>query len=138
MRNLVGFCFLIGFCFVARPVEDAATQSSVAETQKLMTSKSEREAHIATDTEAKKADEMAKKAMGGDDAKTDELYGIAASLLPWIMKESEGDPAKANALLLEATKDPKTFLQRLPASERAKIDDLAEKMEKDKKKKATP
>lgn len=123
---------------MARPVEDAATLSAVADTQKLMTSKSDREAHIANDAQAKKADNAAKKAMGGDAEKTDELYGIAASLLPWIMKESEGDPTKANTLLMEAAKDPKKFLQRIPASERAKIDALAEKMEKDKGKKSNP
>lgn len=130
MRNLLSFVFVLGFCFLARPLEDST--SAILETQKLMTDKAEREKVIATDSKAKGADILAKDAMGGDPQKTEELYGIAASLLPWIMQESEGDPNKANALLLEATKNPKALLDRIPASEKSKIKDLAEKMEKKK------
>lgn len=128
MKNLFGFLAFLGFGLIAPSQQiDSATDEAVAETQALMKNSSQRTQILNQDQQAKKSDDFAKQ-VAGTPENTEIMYGVAADLLPWIMKEANGDPAVATALMQEALKDPKKFLERLPATERSKIKDLAEKV----------
>ncbi|WP_340124324.1 hypothetical protein [Methylobacter svalbardensis] len=69
------------------------------------------------------ADQKALEAVGGN-AKQ-ELYNIAADVLPILIQQTEGDPKKMEAMMLKAQTDPESFLNSLPPDMQAKIKNVA-------------
>lgn len=107
-------------------------QEALAETQKVLRSPSERQDVISRDQKAGQADQLASQAVGGDPALKNDVYDLSADILNHVMKTSGGDPAKAQALLMKAMKDPKKFMDSLPAAEQNKVREIANSVEKKK------
>jgi len=73
----------------------------------------------------KAAHQQALKAVAGDAAKQQALYDLSADILPILVQQSGGDPAKMQAIIMKAQSDPAGFLESLPADIRAKIQTLS-------------
>ena len=73
----------------------------------------------------KTAQQQALKAVAGDPAKQQALYDLSADILPVLVQQSGGDPAKMQAILMKAQTDPAGFLASLPADIRGKIQTLS-------------
>jgi hypothetical protein len=73
----------------------------------------------------KAANEQALKAVAGDAVKQQALYALSADILPILVQQSGGDPAKMQAIIMKAQNDPAAFLNSLPADIRAKIQTLS-------------
>lgn len=100
--------------------------------QQVLRSPSERQDVISRDQKAQQADQFATQAVGNDPALKNEMYNLSADVLNHVMKMSQGDPAKAQELLMNAMKDPKKFMNSLPAAEQDKIRGIANSVEKKK------
>lgn len=85
----------------------------------------------AAKTEAgKAADKKALEAVAGNLAAQQELYNISADIMPILVQQSGGDPAKMQALMQKAQADPEGFYKSLPADIQAKIKATATAVEK--------
>ena len=107
-------------------------QNAMNEAQKVLRSSSERQDVISKDQKAQQADQFASQAVGGDPALKNDVYNLSADILNHVMKVSGGDPAKAQTLLMKALKDPKQFMNSLPAAEQDKVREIANSVEKKK------
>ena len=107
-------------------------KNALIETQKVLRSSSERQDVISRDQKAQQADQFASQAVGGDPALKNDVYNLSADILNHVMKVSGGDPAKAQTLLMKALKDPKQFMNSLPAAEQDKVREIANSVEKKK------
>ena len=105
---------------------------ALSQAQKVLRSPSDRQEVISRDKKAQQADQIASEAVGHDPALKNEMYDLSADVLNHVMKMSDGDPAKAQELLMNAMKDPKKFMNSLPAADQAKIRDIANSVEKKK------
>ena len=130
------FILLIAFTVFSQNSFSQVDQSALTEAQKVLRSSSQRQDIISKDKKAQDADQFASEVVGGDPALKNEMYGVSADVLNHVMQASDGDPAKAQELLLKAMKDPKQFLQSLPAAEQEKIRQIANSAER--KKNAKP
>ena len=129
MKSSILFLFLV----LLSPISHAQIdQEALIETQKVLRSPSERQEVISRDQKAQQADQFASQAVGGDPALKNDVYNLSADILNHVMKVSGGDPAKAQALLLKAMKDPKQFMNSLPAAEQDKVREIANSVEKKK------
>ncbi len=107
-------------------------QNALNEAQQVLRSPSERQDVISRDHKAGQADQFASQAVGGDPVLKNDVYNLSADILNHVMKASNGDPAKAQELLLKAMKDPKQFMNSLPAAEQDKVREIANSVEKKK------
>ena len=73
----------------------------------------------------KAAHQQAAKAVAGDAAKQQALYDLSADILPILLQQSGGDPAKMQTILMKAQNDPAGFLESLPVDIRNKIQTLS-------------
>lgn len=105
-------------------LEDELYNNALQQTQNLLKNSEARKGAINTEP-AKAADKTAEITALGDPAAKNEVYNIAADLMPWLVEQSQGDPLKMMQLIQEAQKNPQAFLQRMPASERQKIKNLS-------------
>ncbi len=99
-----------------------------AESQRALKDPNERKNYLNT-SNAQQANANVEALTKGNSEHKEDVYNLAAEILPWLMEESKGDPVKAQALLNESQTNPKAFYQRLPAAQRERIKALAEKME---------
>ncbi len=107
-------------------------QNALNQAQQVLRSPSERQDVISRDQKAQQADQFATQAVGNDPALKNEMYNLSADVLNHVMKMSQGDPAKAQELLMNAMKDPKKFMNSLPAAEQDKVREIANSVEKKK------
>ena len=129
MKN---FIFLIAIAAFSQNSFSQVDQSALLESQKILRSSSERQEIISKDQKAQQADQFASQVVGGDPALKNDMYDVSADILNYVMQSSDGDPAKAQELLLKAMKDPKQFLKSLPAAEQEKIRNIANSVDKKK------
>ncbi len=108
--------------------DDQAYQEALSKTQNLLRNSKERQGALDT-KEAKSADNVAEITALGDPAAKDQVYNIAADLMPWLVAQTEGDPKKMMEIIAEAQKNPQAFLQKLPEAERKKIGNLTRHIE---------
>jgi len=78
----------------------------------------------------KAADQRALGAVGGNASIKQELYNIAADVMPILVKQTGEDPAKMQAILLKAQADPVNFLNSLPPEIQVKIKNASNAVEK--------
>ena len=129
MKSSILFLFLITFSPITySQVNDEA----LSEAQKVLRSPTQRQEVISRDKKAQQADQIASEAVGNDPALKNEMYDLSADVLNHVMRMSGGDPAKAQELLMNAMKDPKKFMNSLPAADQAKVRDIANSVEKKK------
>lgn len=129
MKSSILFLLLITF---SQPSFSQLDQNALNEAQQVLRSPGERQEVISRDKKAQQADQLATQAVGGDPALKNEMYNVSADILNHVMKASGGDPEKAQALLMKAMKDPKQFMNSLPAAEQDKIREIANSVEKKK------
>lgn len=119
------FVFFIVFTSFQLLHADPASDEAIRQTQSLLTDRSQRNDIIAKDAKAKSVDDNVNSLMGGN---SESLYQSSASdFLPYILKLADGDPAKAQAILQEASQNPQKFLESLPSDLKGKVGDLADK-----------
>lgn len=122
--------FLLAGMFV-QTVYAAETGSALEQTQDCLKNKT----CEAAKTEAGKvADKKALEAVAGNVSAQQELYNISAEIMPILVQQSGGDPAKMQALMQKAQTDPEAFYKSLPADIQAKIKATASAVEKAKAK----
>jgi hypothetical protein len=78
----------------------------------------------------KAADQRALGAVGGNASINQELYDIAADVMPILVQQAGEDPTKMQAILLKAQADPVSFLNSLPPGIQEKIKNAADAVEK--------
>ena len=78
----------------------------------------------------KSADQRVLGAVGGNAGIKQELYNIAADVMPILVQQAGEDPAKMQAILLKAQDDPVSFLNSLPREIQVKIKNAANAVEK--------
>jgi hypothetical protein len=67
------------------------------------------------------ADQKALEAVGGSAAGKQELYNISADIMPFLVTQTNGDPAKMAEIVQKAQSNPEAFFNALPADIQAKI-----------------
>ena len=102
--------------------------ASLAQVQALLNDPALRQQALIT-PEARSADRNAEITALGQAGKKQEIYSIAAELMPWLIQETNGDMTKINTLMLEYQKNPQAFYNRIPAAQREKIKSLAGQIE---------
>lgn len=102
---------------------------ALKETQKVMTSESERQKLIQVDPKAKAADDAVVKAVGSG-SERDELYRMAADYMKTLSEKSNGDTEAMKRELMKASQDPATFLKNLPPDMQIRIREIASTVEK--------
>lgn len=119
--------------FTALPISLSANDpdlDAMIQTQNLMRNANDRQKALNTE-EARAADRNAGITALGNTANKDEIYSIAADLMPWLLEQSQGDPAKMAQLMQQFQQNPRAFFDRVPASQRARISALADRIERD-------
>lgn len=110
-----------------------AQQTPLSQTQSVLKNPNERQQVIQQEGErARRADEFAGQAVGGDAQKKEQLYGLSSDVMTVIDQQSGGDPNKMNELLQKAQKNPKAFYDSLPPEIKKQIKGLADDIESSK------
>jgi hypothetical protein len=78
----------------------------------------------------KMVDQKALGAVGGNASNKQELYNIAADILPILVQQAGEDPRKMQAILLKAQTDPVNFLNSLPPEILEKIKNIDNAVDK--------
>ena len=76
------------------------------------------------------ANQKALEAVGGNARDMQELYNISADVMAILEQQAGGDPAKMQALMLNAQTDPESFLNSLSPEIQAKIKNVSNAVEK--------
>lgn len=110
--------------------DEALVGEAVKDTEDLLRNSERRNEVIKADPKAKSANDKVKAVTGGDDISTQKIYSISADILPYLMKEAQNNPDKAEELLKNAQRNPAAFLNSLPADIRNKIQDVSAEIER--------
>ena len=113
-------------------------ESALIETQNFLRNSEQVKNETLKNPNAKKADQIAEITSLGKKEFKQDIYNISADLLPWLVEQTNGDPDKMNALIMEAQKNPEAFYARIPASQKAQIKSLSEAIESNRTKKKKP
>ena len=117
---------------LVQTVDAADANSALQQTQDCLRN---RNCDAAKTDAGKAADQKVLEAVGGDAAAQQELYNISAEIMPILVQQSGGDPAKMQDLMQKAQTNPEGFYKSLPPELQAKIKATASAVEKAKAKK---
>lgn len=123
------FAFL-AFISFSKSYADEVTGDALQQTQDCLRAGN---CETMNTNQGKAADQKALEAVGGDQAKKQELYNISADIMPWLTEQSKGDPGKMQEILLKAQTDPEGFYNSLPADVKSKISSTASSVEASRK-----
>jgi hypothetical protein len=112
---------------------DPHVQYGVQETQKLLVSPEKRK-EIFGDPKANKANQDLQKLTGGDVVIDQEIWELAAELVPMLAQDGNGDPAQMLKLLDDMKRNPTSLAGKFTPEQRAKLKAIAEKIQKSKAK----
>ncbi len=107
-------------------------QMAAYQTQQLLNNPILRQAAINTD-QARKADQTVSITSLGDKNVSNDIYGIAGDLVPWLAEVGQGDSSAMQNVLLNAQSSSEgltKFIESLPAAQREKIRAVAGQIEK--------
>jgi hypothetical protein len=107
---------------------DAASKKAQQQTQDLLKNRDEREKTSKSDPKAQKAIQDVKNLTGGDQKSEDDIYSLAADLMPVLVEKSNGDPNKMMKILEDAQKDPEAFAKSWTPEQRRKLQQISEKL----------
>lgn len=113
------------------PALDPADEAALKETQALLNSPAQMEKLGATEADAGKALEQVKKMTNNDPKKAAELNAISSAIFEDMVKSSNGDSAGIEEKLQQALKDPKAFMNSLPADQQQRLRGLASEIDKE-------
>ena len=125
MKNF--FLFSLVFCSSYAIADEVA--EALRDTQSLLRDASRVQEVAGKTPEGRKADQDASVVTLGKPEHKQELFNISADLMGWITEAAKGDPDKMQQLMQDAIDSPRSFLEKMPASERAKVKGLSEKIE---------
>lgn len=120
-NNLWAWLLIAGFSW-QNASADEASETALQQTQDCLRGQNCESAATAAGTEA---DRKALETVGGNPAEKQELYNIAASIMPILVQESGGDPQKMQAILEKAKADPEGFINSMPESVKKQIKNTA-------------
>jgi hypothetical protein len=118
-------------CFSAD--DDTIMLKAIDDTKNMMKNPSQRKEMLSTPS-ASSANSKVEQLVGAENM--NDIYSVSADILPIILKEANGDPAKALQILQQSQRNPAEFLKNLPASEQNKVKAIADKIESDQRAKA--
>lgn len=126
-------CFVILFLAqvvsAQAPEENAVDKEALTKAQEVLRKSSLRKEALDT-PEAKSADGQVKSVTQGNDALHNQLYGLSADLLPFVIELSKEDPGFLNSLMENPNADVvKKFYEKMPADKRDRVRALAQKIE---------
>ena len=125
--------FLVGMSFQQVSAED--DMAALLKTQECLRNQN---CDSANTNEGKSAEQQALDATAGNTNQSQELNNISADIMPFLLQQSAGDPAKMQALMLKAQTDPESFLNSLPPELQAKIQKVASDIEKNRTPRNSP
>lgn len=99
---------------------DAASESALGDTQKLLTSPDARNSAIAKDPKAVQADQNL-KALGLSPESQEKAYRLSSELLEKFVKKTGGDPSKLNSTTQELLRNPSSLEKELSPAQREVI-----------------
>lgn len=103
-------------------------QAIVGEAQQSLVDPQKRQEALNT-PEARSADRQVEITALGDNSKKQEMYSLAAALLPWLAQQAAGDPNKMAEIMQKFQSDPQSFFNSIPEEQRNKIRALASEIE---------
>ncbi|AGH95807.1 hypothetical protein [Pseudobdellovibrio exovorus] len=112
-------------------------QAIVAEAQQSLVDPQKRQEALNT-PEARSADRQVEITALGDNSKKQEMYSLAAALLPWLAQQAAGDPNKMAEIMQKFQSDPQSFFNSIPEEQRNKIRALASEIEAQQKSNKAP
>ncbi len=118
---------------LAQKTLDQHVQHGVQETQKLLVNPEQRK-EIFGDPKANKANQDLQKLTGGDMVIDQEIWELAAELVPMLAQDGNGDPAQMIKLLDDMKRNPTSLAGKFTPEQRAKLKAIAEKIQKSKAK----
>jgi hypothetical protein len=131
--KLWGTLFLVGISLQQVYAEDDMT--ALLKTQECLRNQN---CESANTNEGISAEQKALDAASGNTSQSQELHNISADIMPFLLQQSAGDPAKMQALMLKAQTDPESFLNSLPREIQAKIQKVASDIEKNRTPRKSP
>ena len=123
--NLFVSLFIVGMSFQNVNADDIS--SALQKTQDCLRNQNCDPAKTGV---GKAADQRALGAVGGNASIKQELYNIAADVMPILVQQAGDDPTKMQAILLKAQVDPVSFLNSLPPEIQEKIKNAQNALEK--------
>jgi hypothetical protein len=123
--NLTVSLLVVGMCFQNVYADD--TSSALQKTQECLRNQN---CDPAKSDAGKVADQKALEAVNGNASNKQELYNIAADVMPILVQQAGEDPTKMQTILLKAQTDPESFLNSLPPEIQAKIKNVANAINK--------
>jgi len=123
-------CLLAAGLFAQPVYADEAMDSALQQTQDCL--RQQNCASANTDA-GKAAEQKALEAVGGNADDMQKLYDISADIMPILLQQADGDPAKMQAILQKAQTDPEAFLNSLAPELQTKIKNAAATVEKNRK-----
>lgn len=121
--------FIISLVFYFSYVNAEDVGEALTDTQSLLRDSGRMQGEAVKTPEGRKADQDASVVTLGKPELKQELLNISADLMGWITEAAKGDPEKMQQLMQDAIASPKSFFEKMPAGERAKIKGLSEKIE---------
>ena len=110
---------------------DKDQEEGLKQTKEMLRDPSKRQDAIKGDPKATEMDQKVDALAGGSGTKGD-MYELAAQLMDKIAAETNGDPQKMQALILEAQKNPEAFYKKyFSAEQKAKVRGIATKIKAD-------
>lgn len=121
------------FKFVAILLASLATQLAYADNEALQDTQAclRNKSCDSMKTDAgKAAAQKVLQAVNGSSVQEQALYNISADIMPFLVRQTGGDPVKMQALMQQAETNPEAFLKSLPPELQAKIIEAAMMVEK--------
>lgn len=132
MKTLMLIAGVIGFSLstsAAFADLDEADAKALEQTKAMLQDQKKIEAFAATNKDAAQAHQNVKTLLGNNPADTADLYKMSADIFDKMAKDAGGDPAVMQQMLQEALKNPAAFANQLSPEQKAKISELAGKVE---------
>ncbi|MFU8789696.1 MAG: hypothetical protein ACNA7G_11750 [Methylobacter sp.] len=127
MSNItLSIALLAASLFMPTVYADGTMDSALQQTQDCL--KKQNCGSANTDA-GKAAAQQALNAVDGNPANLQELYSISAEIMPILLQQAGGDPAKMQELMHNAQTNPEAFLNALTEALQAKIKNMAATVE---------
>lgn len=109
----------------------AADSASLGSTQQMLKDPAAREAFFKKTPQARSTDQQLNAMTGSADV-SQEVYALAADIFPAIVKATNGDVTKMQALMSEVHRNPAALKDHFTPDQLARLKALADRMEKSK------
>ena len=125
--------FVMGFVLVGTVTFAQNYNQALKQTQDLLNNKLLREQQLKNNPNYNKAMGKVNAITGGDPIKNEQMMNIASEVFGDLVKGRGGDTEAVKKMLEQGMRDPASFLNSLPAEQRRKIKELADKIENGKR-----